>query len=72
MDWNTAIRSLASLTKSNINKNDIPTLDELRADLVHQLGIPDELDWDYFVETAMLARKAANKENRNMTPEEKY
>lgn len=24
----------------------------IQADLVHQLGIPDDLDWDYFLETA--------------------
>ncbi len=41
-------------------------LDDLRADLFHQLGIPDELDWDYFLETAQRAKAAADKEKRNM------
>jgi len=41
-------------------------LDDLRSDLVHQLGIPDELDWDYFLETAQRAKVAADQENRNM------
>ena len=42
-------------------------LDLLRKDLAHQLSIPDELDWDYFVEVAKKAKAAANKENHNMT-----
>ena len=42
-------------------------LDDLRDDLIHQLGIPGDLDWDYFVETALKARYAANREDRNMT-----
>ena len=42
-------------------------LDLLRIDLEHQLGIPDELDWDYFLETAKRAKVAADAEGRNMT-----
>ena len=42
-------------------------LDMLRADLLHQLNIPDELDWDYFLETAQRAKDAADKEGRNTT-----
>lgn len=41
-------------------------LDLIRKDLIHQLGIPDELDWDYFLETARRAKKAADTEERNM------
>jgi hypothetical protein len=41
-------------------------LDLLRKDLVHQLSIPDELDWDYFLETAQRAKAAADNEGRNM------
>lgn len=42
-------------------------LDRIRADLTHQLKISDELDWDYFLETARRAKVAADKEGRNMT-----
>lgn len=42
-------------------------LDLLRADLLHQLSIPDELDWDYFLETAQRAKAAADNEDRNAT-----
>jgi len=45
-------------------------LDLLRADLQHQLNIPDELDWDYFLETALRAKAAADKEGRNMSLEQ--
>jgi hypothetical protein len=48
------------------NKSNESKLDLLRADLVHQLQMPDDLDWDYFVETAERARNAANTEKRNM------
>lgn len=41
-------------------------LDWIRKDLVHQLNIPDELDWDYFLETAIKAKAAADDEDRNM------
>ena len=52
---------------SVVVSNDSDTeLDLLRKDLLHQLGIPDELDWDYFLETAMKAKAAADVENRNM------
>ena len=42
-------------------------LDLLRKDLIHQLNIPEELDWDYFLETAVRAQKQANIEKRNFT-----
>ena len=41
-------------------------LDLIRKDLVHQLKIPDELDWDYFLETTIKAKRAADDEGRNM------
>lgn len=41
-------------------------LDLLRADLKHQLSMPDEIDWDYFLETAIRAKNAADAEGRNM------
>ena len=47
--------------------DDKTELDLLRADLVHQLSIPDELDWDYFLETAQRAKDQADKEERNFT-----
>ncbi|WP_390241872.1 hypothetical protein [Vibrio sp. R78045] len=42
------------------------TLEELRADLVHQLKIPDELDWSYLLETAARALVQADRTSRNM------
>lgn len=42
------------------------SLDELRADLTHQLKIPDELDWSYFLETAARAVVQAERTSRNM------
>jgi hypothetical protein len=47
-------------------------LDLLRKNLTHQLGIPDNIDWDYFVETAIKAKNQSNIENRNKTLEELY
>lgn len=41
------------------------SLDNLRSDLKYQLGMPHELDWDYFLETAIRAKIAADKEGRN-------
>ncbi len=38
------------------------TLDKLRDDLRHQLSIPDELDWDYFLHTANRAKVQADEE----------
>jgi hypothetical protein len=50
-----------------ITSDDVDTeLDLIRKDLVHQLNIPDELDWDYFLETAIKAKRAADDEGRNM------
>jgi len=40
-------------------------LDELRKDLQYQLSTLDELDWNYFVETALRAKDQADIENRN-------
>ena len=42
------------------------SLDLLRDDLTHQLKTADEMDWDYFLETAENAKKAADDEGRNM------
>lgn len=42
------------------------TVDDYRKDLKFQLETPDEIDWDYFVETAIAAQKQANKEHVNM------
>ena len=42
-------------------------LDKLRSDLKHQLGTIDELDWDYFLETAIRAKKQADIEDRNFS-----
>ncbi len=48
-------------------KEDLGTeLDLLRKDLVYQLYTADEIDWDYFVETANKAKYEADKEGRNM------
>lgn len=40
-------------------------LDILRSDLKFQLETPEELDLDYFLETALLAKKQSDKEERN-------
>lgn len=45
-----------------------PCLDDYRDDLVFQLKTPDDLDWDYFLETAWKAKVQADRENRNMRP----
>ncbi len=42
------------------------SLTELRADLKHQLAIPDELDWSYFLETAARTLVEADKTAKNM------
>lgn len=42
-------------------------LDLIREDLQYQLSCLDDLDWDYFLETAKRAQEAANKEKRNMS-----
>jgi len=46
-------------------------LDLLRSDLLHQLRTPEELDWDYFLETAQRAKEVADEEGRNMTQQDK-
>lgn len=43
-------------------------LDRIRQDLKHQLSIPEELDWDYFLDTAKRAKAQADVELRNFTP----
>jgi hypothetical protein len=59
---------IKKLSKRREPGNDEDTeLDRLRKDLLHQLGTPDELDWNYFVATAKRAQTAANNEKRNMT-----
>lgn len=42
------------------------TLDKLRSDLVFQLKTPEDLDWDYFLETALKAKLTADNTNINM------
>ena len=34
-------------------------------DLIFQLGVPDDLDWDYFLETSRKGRRAAIRANKN-------
>lgn len=46
-------------------------LDQIRADLKHQLSIPDEIDWDYFLETTIRAKIKADATNKNMTLDKK-
>jgi hypothetical protein len=43
------------------------SVDQIRQDLRFQLDAADELDWNYFVETAIRARHKANLENVNFT-----
>ena len=50
-----------------VDINNTTELDALRSDLQFQLQTPDELDWDYFLETAVKAKYAADKEGRNFT-----
>lgn len=57
--------SIASLNAINHFANENFDLDSLRSDLIHQLKIPDEIDWDYFLETALRARSRAEIEGRN-------
>ena len=40
-------------------------LDDIRKDLIFQLGVCGDLDWDYFLETAIKAKGAADLEKRN-------
>jgi hypothetical protein len=42
------------------------SLDAIREDLLHQLKIPDELDWCYFFETAGRALLKAEADGLNM------
>ncbi|OEE38313.1 hypothetical protein A1QO_02730 [Vibrio genomosp. F10 str. ZF-129] len=66
-DEYTLWRSLVELAANiETDKNDV-SLDDLRSDLKHQLSIPDELDWTYFLKTASRAYVSAEKELRNMT-----
>lgn len=43
-------------------------LDAIRKDLVHQLSIPDDLDWGYFIETTIRAKIRADCEGLNKEP----
>ncbi len=46
--------------------NQQETLDKLRTDLAFQLKTPEDLDWDYFLETALKAKLTADNANINM------
>lgn len=41
------------------------SLDDIKKDLVFQLGTIDDLDWDYFLETAVRAKLQADHEGIN-------
>lgn len=41
------------------------SLDDIKKDLVFQLGTIDDLDWDYFLETAIRAKLQADREGIN-------
>lgn len=43
-----------------------PSVDDFRKDLAHQLKTADDMDWDYFVETALRAQQKANRTGVNM------
>ena len=47
-------------------------LDSLVFDLKHQIHMGDDLDHDHFLETAMRAKNAADREGRNMTQNGDY
>jgi len=47
-------------------------LESLRSDLKFQLGTIDDLDWNYFLETAMKAKIVADKSELNMPSSERY
>lgn len=57
--------NIGALTATTHFANEDFDLDALRSDLIHQLKIPDEIDWDYFLETALRARSRAEIEGRN-------
>ena len=42
------------------------SVDSLKSDLIFQLGTIDNLDWDYFLETALKAKILADKGGFNM------
>lgn len=42
-------------------------LDAIRSDLLFQLKTPDDLDWNYFLETAIRAKLKADATGTNMT-----
>lgn len=52
-------------------ENEQEVLDILRKDLVLQLETPEDLDWDYFLETALKARFIADNANVNMVEHER-
>lgn len=43
-----------------------PSVDDFRKDLTHQLKTADDMDWDYFVETALRAQQEASRTGVNM------
>jgi hypothetical protein len=44
---------------------ELASLDDIKKDLVFQLGSIDDLDWDYFLETAVRAKLQADHEGIN-------
>ncbi|EHU6485517.1 TPA: hypothetical protein ACN976_000382 [Vibrio campbellii] len=58
--------SLLDLSAHTVAEVGGASLEELRADLIHQLKIPDELDWSYLLETAARALVQADKTSVNM------
>ena len=50
-------------TKRNLKMNE-EKIDELKKDLSFQLKF-EHMNWDYFMETVMLAKKLADKNNLN-------
>lgn len=53
-------------TTETAKSEKIASLDEPRSGLSHQLNIPDELDWDCFLETAIRAKNQTDAEDRNI------
>jgi hypothetical protein len=47
------------------------SVDDIRKDLIFQLETPEDLDWDYFLETAMRAKTQADMEMVNMVEYER-
>ena len=47
------------------------SVDDIRSDLKFQLATSGEIDWDYFVETALRGQAEANRIGANMNWENK-